>query len=197
MKLPGFMQFTPHERKAILALLLFTGGGGLLIEAGRRFPAYFSGLLSAGGGAGEDDSVAVSPEPVASTALAHGGGPVDSSGVDTVGTGTGDAGSAGTDPATGPGWEPTRAGLMASGVSPRTPSRETPRGDDPITSPIDINRADEITLTRLPGIGPRLAQRILADRAEKGPFRSVDELVRVKGIGPATVARLRPMITVG
>ena len=62
---------------------------------------------------------------------------------------------------------------------------------------IDINTADEETLQQLPGIGPALAERIVADRAANGPFDSVDELTRVPGIGEITVEELRPYVTAG
>ncbi len=57
---------------------------------------------------------------------------------------------------------------------------------------IDVNRADGGMLMLLPGIGPGLSDRILADRAERGPFRSVQDLERVRGIGARTVSRLAP-----
>ena len=55
---------------------------------------------------------------------------------------------------------------------------------------VNVNRAGEADLQRLPGIGPALAGRILEER-KKRPFRSVKDLERVRGIGPATAARLR------
>jgi competence protein ComEA len=61
--------------------------------------------------------------------------------------------------------------------------------------PIDINRASGAELQSLPGIGPKLSQRILAAR-DKKPFRSVDDLRRVPGIGPKTLERLRPHVIV-
>lgn len=62
--------------------------------------------------------------------------------------------------------------------------------------PVAINSGTQADLERLPGIGPSLAAKIVADRAAKGPFRSVDDLDRVSGIGPATVERLRAMAVV-
>lgn len=62
---------------------------------------------------------------------------------------------------------------------------------------IDLNTAGQADLERLPGIGATRARDIIRERQENGPFRSVDELERVKGIGPATVEALRPYITVG
>ena len=64
------------------------------------------------------------------------------------------------------------------------------------TGPIDLNRASAGQLTRLRGIGPKTARRIVDDRNQRGPFQTVDDLTRVKGIGRKTVERLRPKITV-
>ena len=49
---------------------------------------------------------------------------------------------------------------------------------------VDLNRADRNELLQIPGLGPSSADAILAHRAERGPFSSVDELVQVHGIGP-------------
>lgn len=59
---------------------------------------------------------------------------------------------------------------------------------------IDPNRAPEVELARLPGVGPALARRIVEDRERQGPFRAPEELARVSGIGDATVARLRDLL---
>lgn len=56
--------------------------------------------------------------------------------------------------------------------------------------PVDINEAALADLMRLPGILAPRAQAILADRTKNGPFASCADLVRVPGIGPATVANL-------
>ncbi|MHC4767708.1 MAG: ComEA family DNA-binding protein [Planctomycetota bacterium] len=57
---------------------------------------------------------------------------------------------------------------------------------------IDLNTASPAELEVLPGIGPRLAERITADRAAHGPFATVDELTRVSGIGDRLVDGIRP-----
>lgn len=62
---------------------------------------------------------------------------------------------------------------------------------------IDINRASLAELDQLPGIGPVTAQAIVEHRTTHGPFRAVDELVDVKGIGQATLEKIRALITVG
>jgi competence protein ComEA len=62
-------------------------------------------------------------------------------------------------------------------------------------APLDLNRADTTALQSLPGVGPALARRIVEARSQ-APFRTVDDLLRVRGIGPATLTRLRPLVTV-
>ena len=62
--------------------------------------------------------------------------------------------------------------------------------------PIDINTAAAEELQELMGIGPVLAQAIVDYRAEHGPFRSVDELLEVSGIGEAKLGGIRDEITV-
>lgn len=63
--------------------------------------------------------------------------------------------------------------------------------------PVDVNRADAVTLQTLPGVGPALAGRIIALRKERGGFRRVEELLDVRGIGEATLERLRTRIRIG
>jgi DNA uptake protein ComE-like DNA-binding protein len=58
---------------------------------------------------------------------------------------------------------------------------------------VNINSATQAQLETVPGIGPALAGRIIAGR----PYRSVDELVRISGIGERTLASMRPFMTTG
>ena len=78
-------------------------------------------------------------------------------------------------------------------------TQHTPEADiTPEEAPlVDINTADSAALQKLPGIGPALAERILSYREEHGPFRSVEELLKVSGIGEATLEGLRREVTVG
>ncbi len=61
---------------------------------------------------------------------------------------------------------------------------------------IDANSATWVEWGQIEGIGDGLARRIVADREQNGPFRSVDDLTRVKGIGPKTLEHLRPWVRV-
>ncbi|MEO0606505.1 MAG: helix-hairpin-helix domain-containing protein [Myxococcota bacterium] len=60
--------------------------------------------------------------------------------------------------------------------------------------PIDVDLAEAYALQAIPGIGSATASRIVADRARRGPFRSVDDLQRVPGVSAATVEAMRPFV---
>ncbi len=72
--------------------------------------------------------------------------------------------------------------------------RRPPPG--PLPAPVSLNTATIDELTQLPGIGPVRAAAIAEDRRRNGPFRTVEQLDRVRGIGPATVDRLRGRVRV-
>jgi competence protein ComEA len=88
---------------------------------------------------------------------------------------------------------PPRPGRLASpvgaGRTPASPARSRP------APRLDLNRADTLALQALPGVGPALARRIVAAR-EEGRFRTLEDLLKVRGIGPATLERLRPLVAV-
>lgn len=64
------------------------------------------------------------------------------------------------------------------------------------SSTVSLNGASIQQLDGLPGIGPALAQRILEEREKRGGFAELDDLLAVRGIGSATLERLRPLLTV-
>jgi competence protein ComEA len=63
--------------------------------------------------------------------------------------------------------------------------------------PVDLNRAAARDLAGVPGLSVGLAAEVVSDRAARGPFPTADELVRVRGIGPARLARARPHLVAG
>ncbi len=92
--------------------------------------------------------------------------------------------------------KPAETPREASGGRPR-PSKAAGTRDDErgLREPLDLDLAGAEDLDRLPGIGPALAARIVADREANGPFGSLEQLQRVKGVGPALAAKLQPHVT--
>lgn len=89
------------------------------------------------------------------------------------------------------------AGAVAAGRAGAPEPDVRPNADHPVPGPsgrggpTDLNSASAEALQRLPGIGPVLAARIVADRAANGPYTSLDDLLRVSGIGNKKLAALR------
>ncbi len=68
--------------------------------------------------------------------------------------------------------------------------------DLPLRFRIDLNEADRATLLQVPGVGEKMAGRIIDYREANGPFQNLQQLLQVQGIGSATLERLRPWIDV-
>jgi competence protein ComEA len=62
--------------------------------------------------------------------------------------------------------------------------------------PISLNSGTIEALRTVPGIGPTRAEAIVQDRTRRGPFQTIEDLTRVRGVGDATVERIRPFVTV-
>ena len=94
--------------------------------------------------------------------------------------------------------EPLRSGSQIT-VSPAGQvTIEAMAGADLITLglALDLNRADAVDLEAVPGLGPVLAHRITAFREEHGPFRDLEALLQVKGIGPKMLEKIRPYVVI-
>jgi competence ComEA-like helix-hairpin-helix protein len=59
---------------------------------------------------------------------------------------------------------------------------------------VDLNQAGVDELAALPGVGPSLAAAIVADRQAKGPFKTLTQLDRVRGVGPAILQQIKPFV---
>jgi competence protein ComEA len=66
-----------------------------------------------------------------------------------------------------------------------------------LNGPLDLNTASASDLDGLPGIGESFADRIIEYRTTNGPFTSVEDLQKVKGIGAALFAKIAPLVSVG
>src|SRR5215467_717387 len=67
----------------------------------------------------------------------------------------------------------------------------------PPLKPININTANSEELQQVPGIGPATAQKILQMRKSYGPFKSVDDLLAIRGLGQKRLDKMRKYLTVG
>jgi competence protein ComEA len=85
-----------------------------------------------------------------------------------------------------------KAASAAAASATTSPARVRASAEDPVL----LNSATEADLRRLPGIGPKRAEAILALRARLGRFHAVEDLLKVKGLGRATLKRLRPLLRV-
>ena len=91
--------------------------------------------------------------------------------------------------------------LQSPTRAPGADLRETARRAAQLARPlapgerIDLDRADVTEITRLPRVGPALAQRIVAWRAQHGAFGSLERLDSVSGVGPKLLDDVRPWVT--
>src|SRR5207237_8224345 len=88
------------------------------------------------------------------------------------------------------------APIVAPGTAAPALAGSSPRhGRAALVGTANLNQASEESLELLPGIGPTKAHRIVEWRG-KHPFRKIEDLVKVKGIGKKTFARLRPYLAI-
>lgn len=86
---------------------------------------------------------------------------------------------------------------LSNETAPFTVSRtRTNRKQPPAAGSVNLNTASLQELMRLPGIGESYARRVVAYRQEHGPFGSVDDLTKIKGIGPKKLGKLRHFLVV-
>lgn len=91
---------------------------------------------------------------------------------------------------------PSRTDPASGGAPQAQPGANKGAPAKPGSAKVNINKADAAQLETLPGVGPSTAEKIVAYRKANGPFRSVDELTRVSGIGEAKLSQMAPHIAV-
>jgi competence protein ComEA len=88
------------------------------------------------------------------------------------------------------------AAVLLLALAPAPVFAAPPAASAPAVAPVDVNAASVDQLVTVPGIGKSLAQRIVDFRQKNGPFKSVDELLKVQGIGEKSLEKLRPHLVV-
>ena len=92
---------------------------------------------------------------------------------------------------------PEPAAPARAGQSPRPRTAVAPPAPLADPRPLDLNQASADEISRLPGVGPGLARRIVEERDRRGRFESPDGLRGILGMGPKKLAALLPHVTVG
>uniref|UniRef100_UPI00404B323B ComEA family DNA-binding protein n=1 Tax=Desulfobacca sp. TaxID=2067990 RepID=UPI00404B323B len=94
--------------------------------------------------------------------------------------------------------ENVRSGAVITVSPDRQVSFATMAGADLVTLglALDLNQASAADLEAVPGLGPVLARRIIDCREEHGPFREIEDLLQVKGIGPKLLEKIRPYVVI-
>lgn len=177
----GAMDFYSRRQLVLLLIVLAIAGIGLGVGRWRRSHPDLAGRLEQieaaidrNGGTDATETAATGSRP------ARRGGSGRAQSETTVG-------------------EPDGEGRKTPGVAGedrRRPRSKLATGDEGATHPLDLNRATAMELTRLPGVGPVLAERILAARIAAGVFASLEDLRRVRGLGRVKLERLRALVTV-
>ena len=99
------------------------------------------------------------------------------------------------------------ASLAAVQISAQTPKPRAQSGQNPSTASqpakpaaaatiVNLNTASQAELEALPGVGAKTAARIIDYRQKKGPFKKIEELMNVQGIGEKSFLKLKPQLTV-
>jgi competence protein ComEA len=65
------------------------------------------------------------------------------------------------------------------------------------TAPVNLNTATVEQLATIPGVGPKMAERIIDYRQKNGGFKKVEDLMNVSGVGEKSFLKMKPLITVG
>lgn len=183
-----------------LAAIVLIAAGGALVKAGTSDGFSLSRDDGAATSDGTDEDGAASGE--ARTVFVHVGGAVVEPGVRELAEGARvqDAVDAAGGFADGAARDALNlARVLADGEQIVVPSQEEAVSEpaSPTGGKIDLNRATAAELDALPGVGPSTAEKIVADREANGPFRTVEDLKRVSGIGDKKFADLADLVCVG
>lgn len=92
----------------------------------------------------------------------------------------------------------TLAALLAAVPAAATPqTKASSTAKSPSTQVVNINSASAAEFEALPGIGPKMAARIVEYRQKNGPFKKIEELMNVRGLGEKNFLKLKAQLTIG
>jgi comEA protein len=82
-----------------------------------------------------------------------------------------------------------------------TPTEERPKSENRVNPPparikVNVNRASASELEQVPGLGPKLSQRIVEYREANGTFQKIEDLIKVQGIGPKSLEKIKDYLAV-
>ncbi len=86
--------------------------------------------------------------------------------------------------------------LLVATTLPAAAAAPAKKTTQAVTAKININNADVETLTTLPGIGSKTADSIITYRKANGKFKSVDDLLNIKGIGEKKLKKMKPFLKI-
>jgi competence protein ComEA len=140
----------------------------------RPLRVYVSGAVQA------PDVYALPPDSIVKDALTAAGGPSDEADLDRINLAS-----------------PLADGqhVYVPSLGEDNPPIQPPSGQRSGGLKVNINTADTVALETLPGIGPTIAGRIVDYRQANGPFSTIEEIMDVSGIGPATFEGIRDLIS--
>ena len=86
--------------------------------------------------------------------------------------------------------------VMATSAASAQEGASTPKASASAAAPLNLNSATSAQLEALPGIGAKMAERIVEYRQKNGSFKKVEDLMNVQGVGEKSFLKLKPLITV-
>ena len=91
-------------------------------------------------------------------------------------------------------------GIAVSAAAASAQNKATPKTAATVTAtataPVNLNTATVEQLATIPGVGPRMAERIIDYRQKNGGFKKVEDLMNVSGVGEKSFLKMKPLITV-
>ncbi|MGH9411985.1 MAG: ComEA family DNA-binding protein [Vicinamibacterales bacterium] len=88
----------------------------------------------------------------------------------------------------------------AQAAAPASTAKPTSRASSAkatASAPVNLNAATEAQLQTLPGVGAKVAQRIIEYRQKNGAFKKAEDLMNVRGIGEKNFLKIKPLVTIG